>query len=195
MRKSKSFLSIVGTVAFFSTAVWAVTIEYPLADPFEYNREIGPVLIEHQSPVDIYVANVYDPMRWKDWLIKIWVPENTPDLFEIWVDYDNTPDHSNPIEVFPVPVAPLLGPSPFEGYKGFYANTWEQLWWQYGTNPVGSTLPHSWGNPAWVSFHFNVDQGVIDPIGLFIKDACIPEPTTMALLGLGALVLTRKHNA
>jgi hypothetical protein len=175
----------------FCTAVQASIVEYPLDDPFQYVREIGPDLITHNSPVDIYVANVEAPERWKDWKIVIWVPLAEPDLTSILVDYSNDSHHAigSELEVFPVTLAPYSGLTWEEQeYKGFYASTWLPRWEEFGTNPVGSGLPHAWGNPAWVSFHFDVG---VDPV-IYIKDACVPEPVTFVLLGLGAIVLRRR---
>jgi hypothetical protein len=192
MKRAAFVLFVFGVITLSCPLVQAVVVEFPLTEPFQYEREIGPVQIAHSSPVDIYVANVFDENRWKDWNIIIWVPLAHADLTHIMVDYDNSPDHTQPLEVFEVPMAVYAGPIYLgEEWKGFYANTWLAQWEQYGTNPVGSGLPHAWGNPAWVSFHFDVE---VDPF-IYIKDACIPEPTTICLLGLGALGLLRKRHA
>jgi len=189
MEKSSLVLPFVGVFILFNAAIQASIIEYPLDNPVQYVREIGPMQVSHSSPVDIYVANVLNEQRWKDWKIIIWVPLADPDLTQMQVDYDNTPDHSNPLEIFTVPLASYTGPINLgPDWKGFYADTWEQPWQQYGTNPVGSGLEHTWGNPAWVSFHFDVG---VDPF-IYIKDACIPEPATIALLAIGGLLVRFK---
>jgi hypothetical protein len=143
------------------------------------------------SDINIYVENVYDPDRWKDWYIEIWLPASAPDLTAISVDYDNSPDHSDPIEIFSVPLATLAGPGPWGLDKGFYADTWNPLWDEYGTTPVGSGGNHPWGNPAWVSFHFSIPDGT--PFGVYIYDECIPEPATLGLLLVGGIVLLRRR--
>jgi hypothetical protein len=126
----------------------------------------------------------------KDWKIIIWVPVGDDPLTAIQVDYSNDPLHSAGMELewFDVPLDPYADWTP-PGFKGFYADTWLSDWEEFGTNPVGSGLPHAWGNPMWVSFHFNVNA---DP-WIYIKDACLPEPATIALFGLGALSLLRRR--
>jgi hypothetical protein len=188
MKKHAVVFSLLCLSTIFCTAVGATIVEFPLSSPFQYEREIGPIQVQHDSPVDIYVANVYAPERWKDWKIVIWVPIDAPDVTMMQVDYSNDPLHIAELERFDVSLAAYTEPF-IPGWKGFYADTFlvGSQWEQFGTNPVGSG-PHAWGNPAWVSFHFDVN---VDPY-IYIKDACIPEPMTIMLLGLGALALRRR---
>ena len=190
MKKTLVVFSLLCLVTIFGTAARATIVEFPLDNPPQYEREIGPMIITHSSPVDIYVANIYDEQRWKDWSIIIGVLSGNDALTSIMVDYDNTSDHSQPLELFEVPLA-TYGTIEFSGqiYDGYYADTWLPQWEQFGTNPVGSTGPFAIGNPAWVSFHFDVN---VDPL-IVIKDACIPEPTTICLVGLGGLLLRKRR--
>jgi len=182
----KKFLvfTLLAVSLLYGSLAKAVEFEYLLDDPPSYERSIGPVWVAQHSPVDIYVQNILDPQRWKEWYIEIWIPETIDDLTCIDIDYDNTANHSDPLEVFSVPLAPLGGEPLFAGFKGFYADTFEEPWLEFGTTPVGSGGLHPWGNPEWVSFHINVTPDNT-PIAFYIDDFCIPEPATLLLLTLG----------
>jgi hypothetical protein len=193
MNKRVLFLLILGMIALFCSLVQANVIEFPMPNPPQYERNIGPMVLSEHSEIDIYIENIYDPDRIKDWTIAIWVPLSEPDITTIEVDYSNDPTHNVELERFSVTLADYVNLmwNNVE-YKGFYADTWASEWEQCGTNPVGSGLPHPWGNPMWVSFHFEVN---VDPI-LYIKDVCaIPEPASLCMLGLGTLCLLRKRRA
>jgi hypothetical protein len=188
MRKRVVVL-LLGVVLAFTSSSTRAAIELNLDRAYNFEWQ---GVVQHHSPVDIYVANNLDEQRWKDWSIIIGIlPGQTP-LTSIMVDYDNTSDHSQPIALFEVPLSPT-GQVEFLGvtYETYYADTWLAQWEQFGTNPVGSTGPFAIGNPAWVSFHFDVN---VDPL-VVIKDACIPEPATVSILGLGAVALLRKRSS
>jgi len=188
----RNVIVAVGLLLVVAGLAGASTIlEFPLNGVVDYDRVIGPDLYQANSQVDVYVENIFNPLRWKDWSIQIWVPQGAADLAVMRVDYDNTPNHSAPIDVFPVNLAPVAGPPPWQGFKGFYASTYEPAWENAGTTPEGSGGPHPWGNPMWVSFHIDVPQG---PFGLYIFDECIPEPATLAVLLIGGLLAVLKRS-
>jgi len=179
-------------ILMFASASQAAVVEHLLGEPKQYNLLIGPQLLAGSSLMEVYVENVFAPERWKDWDIEFWVSVSEGDIDSIVVKYDNSVDHSAPVETFSISLAPVGGDPPWPGMKGFYASTWEAAWEQYGTTPVGGQGSYPIGNPQWVSFH--VDRsGANGPLGYYIEDSCIPEPATIALIGLGALVtLTRR---
>ena len=165
-----------------------VEIEYPMGPEVEYTR-IFTENFPHSSQVSIWVENVPDPDRWKDWRIEIWLPEAAdPGALTIQVDYDDTWDHSQPIEIFPVVLGPAQVPAIWDFLPvGYYADTRELQWEGDGTVPVTEPGLHPWGNPWWVSFHFVLPEGI--PWGLHIYDECIPEPATLGFLVLAGLTL------
>jgi len=178
---------------------WAnVVLEYPLpqGDPV-YIRDIGPIEVTNHSLIEIYIENVLDEQRWKEWDFKIWVPEGTPAVTAMLVDYDNTVDHSNPSDFFGVSLAPIPETAMFGGepYDGYYADTTEDPWLGYGTTPVGSEGDYPFGNPMWVGFHVQVDVPDTTAVFFTVHDECIPEPATLSLLALGVVALLRKRKA
>ena len=186
--RKKAWVLAVAAIIFASYCcpTQAGVMEFPMPDPSTYHRVIGPAQEDDHSQVDMYVENHYDPLRWKEWYIEIWIPIEVPDMDIIQVDYDNTIDHSNPEVLFPVNLVPITGPPRWETYKGFSA--------QGATTPVGSGLPYDVGNPRWVSFHFYIDDGCTKPFGYYVDDWCIPEPATITLLGLAGIALLRKRS-
>lgn len=175
--------------------IMALTCSVVNAVPIELNPERALTfewqsIVHINSPVDLYVANHYDLNRYKDWKIMIGVPVGDTPVTQITVDYDNTDDHSAPFVIKTVDLA-SAGTADFAGetYNMYYASTWESQWEQFGTQAANGSdqFPYV-GNPAWVSFHFDVN---VDPL-VYIKDVCAPEPASMALLALGGLLLRRK---
>ena len=184
-------------VTFITAAASAATIMYPLDYPDQYEREIGPELLYEHSVVEHLIENVWDPTRWKEWYVEIWVADlpEIDDIEFIDVDY-RSPLLGDPFWIYNVPVTALDRPSPFPAefgpFKGFYADS-EEL--GLSTTPVNSGGPYPFGNPEWISFHFIIDVPEEDPYGWFLYDKCIPEPTSLILLGLGGLALIRKRKA
>ena len=197
MKQSRLLLFFLSLVLFLTAhAALGAEIIFPLEEPFQYTREIGPELFYEHSQVDIYIENVYDPLRWKQWYIEIWLPDYAGDLTEITVDYKLPGEPEILIPGVPVLALDREQPWPVEMVgvmKGFYADTWDPLWEQYMTSPVESGGPYPIGNPEWLSFHFFADLPVEDPFGLYVFDKCIPEPISLMLLGTGGLALLRRR--
>jgi len=194
MLKKFLLLSVV-VVCICAGIAQAIVIEHFLDVPPSYTRTIGPIVLTEHSETNIFVENILDDTRWKDWEFKIWVKDTGPVLTTMNVNYDLTANHSNPVALFPVNLVPLTEAPPFPGFKGFYASTFESGWEQYGTVLPGEPGLYPIGNPWWVSFHINVPDTYHDWLVYSIYDECVPEPATMCLLGLGGLALIRKRRA
>jgi len=181
----------------FVDSLFGIIIEYPLGEPPEYIRRIGPAEVNSASVVDIYVENILEPLRWKEWYIEIWTVESAGiDQLFMDVDYHLQPDRNDvPTWILDISLAqiqgdPIWGTAP-PGYEGFYADTQETPWEDYDTTPVGSGQGYDLGNPAWISWHFD---DLPDCSIYYICDKCIPEPATICLLGFaGFALIRRKH--
>ena len=102
-----------------------------------------------------------------------------------WVE-TNVPMH-------PDPLAPSIA-----GWNPFYADTEETPWFAYGTQSVGARLGRiDIGNPWFVQFVFDVDETIptLTPVFVSVLDGCIPEPLTLAMLGVAGLLLFRRRKA
>jgi len=165
-------------------------------NPSPYVVDVQQMAIYDHSAVDIYVENIEDPMRYKEWEFTVWIPEGYAPLTQLNIlDYelDNPPTL---VEIADVPMAPDPCAVSIPGYDAYYADTTEARWYEFGTQPIGEDWQRvDVGNPKWVSYHFDIDDNIpgSTPIYFSIHDVCIPEPMTLSLLGIGGLALLRRH--
>lgn len=146
--------------------------------------------VADHSIVDVFVENVLDPARYKDWDFKVWLPGGSPALAEIFsLEYDSG---SGGVDYGLVPMAYAPSDATIAGYDMYYASTFEAAWYAFGTQPVGSDLGRiDIGSPAWVNFHVDIDPSITAPIFFQVYDVSAPEPMSILLLGFGGLVLVR----
>lgn len=198
MRKGRVFFCFLVCFAVAANAFGTpLVLEHFLGENPGYVREIGPIDVETASPVDIYVENLLEPLRWKEWYIEIWLLDNAVFNPVMNVDYHLTQDRTDvPYWVYDVALIEITGddaawgPKP-AGMKGYYADSGVYGTANYiGTTPEGSGQGIEIGNPAWVSFHFNE---MPSPFIYYIYDECIPEPATMSLLVMGGMLLFLKR--
>ena len=198
----RKFLIVVLFFFSVSSLSLASTITIPLGDaadsnPDPYIVDVDQYWVTEHSAVDVLVENEYDVERWKDWTFTFWLPTGSPTLSAMTLEY--TDDEDNLVMQRTIPNVPMTQvASVIAGYDQYYASTFDAAWDEYGTVPVGGPGgPHDLaiGNPWWVNFHVDVDPSITDPIIFSIYDVCVPEPATMAFLGLGALAFMRRRKA
>jgi hypothetical protein len=185
-------------VFIYAVPSFAVVVTIELGSPFDTNPDLYIVDVQqleviNHSDIQLLIENIEDPLRWKDWELTVYVPEASDPLTHLDI-LDYRWGETSIIEIPDVPMEPNPDAIHIQGYDAYYADTSEALWYEYGTQPVGA----GWGrvdvgNPAWISFHFYVDVPDGTPVFISAYDVCIPEPTTIALLSLGALALIRKR--
>ena len=194
---------------------WSASVIIPLEpqhdldlDPSLYVIDIPAPGIEvtQHSVIDFFAANVYDEERYKNWALTVYIPtEYAADAMSIdylkywgesavpgggtilWESPDTIPFEKN-----------RPGIMVLDGFESFHADTLEDEWYDYGTQPVGATWggPRpAIGNPGWVSFQFDADVPDSNSVFISVHDECIPEPMTLTLLGLGGLALLRRRKA
>lgn len=191
--KKLLFMIILGVLSVPSLAGSQWFIE--LGSTFDSNSDLFVVdmfvvEVTNHSMVDVFVENVLDPARYKDWDFKVWLPGGSPALAEIFsLEYDVG---SGGVDYGAVPVLYDPGDTTIAGYDMYYASTFEATWYAFGTQPVGSGLGRiDIGSPAWVNFHIDIDPSITAPIFFQVYDVSAPEPMSILLLGFGGLVLVR----
>jgi len=153
-------------------------VENPYGDPLlrvdstYWSDEMGAPLLNHGvwalGQIDVYIPNRDIIDGWKDILLElVWKPGMLDDPF--------------------LPNQPNILVTPWDQMEASRVDT------DLGDGWVKSVYEITiWPNPAeeWIAIKGNI---LVD--GLVITTTCIPEPATIALLGLGALALLRKRKA
>jgi len=139
----------------------------------------------------------FDADRWKEIDVSFSIVRVDPGL-DAWaeVTYNwSTPEYSM---VFgDPPTSPPLPPLTPETEEAFIVRAeqfifeGEPLDWTFGSNFVADSIMIPDYNPQWVSidirgYNFEIVDGVID-------HRCVPEPATLAVLGLGGVALLRRR--
>ena len=193
-----SIFLLVAAISPASAVVVVIDMNHPLdTNPDPYIIDIEQMEILNHSAVELYIQNIEDPLRYKDWELTIYIPQGYQPLTQLDIIDYNAPNLPLYVEKYDVPLEGITSIIP--GYDAYHASTYEAQWNEYGTEVVGTggdRVPI--GNPAWISYHFYVDDNIPDttPIFISIYDECvIPEPGSIFLLGFGSLLLSRRRRA
>lgn len=117
----------------------AVIVTIELGSPFDtdpspYVVDVQQLRIDEHSAIDLFVQNIEDPMRWKDWELTVWVPQGSNPLTKL-----DTLDYKWGSYELDIPNVPMdLDPTAIQipGYNAYYADTKETKWYAYGTQPM-----------------------------------------------------------
>ena len=192
-----SFCLLIGVASPSFAGVITIGLNDPLdTNPDPYIVDIVQMPVTDHSAVELYIANIEDPLRYKEWEITVYIPQEYLPLTVLdIVDYENE-NPASYLEIYDVPMESVTSIIP--GYDAYHASTYEAAWYEYGTQPTGEDWGRvDVGNPAWISYHFDVDDAIPQSTAIFISihDECIPEPATICLFGLGGLLLRRRMKA
>lgn len=168
------------------------------------------------NPLDytIVVENELDPIRWKEFLYQLTIVQYNPEdyVMDFHIDFSTTnpawyEDPQQPqflCEAYwQTLIAGTPNPAPASwtvvGYPGnnskapispvlALAGPQIDQWIDLMLPPFDGTKYYDW-NPQWVSLEFSGYGFAVD---YDFTDWCIPEPASLALLGIGAVTLLRR---
>lgn len=170
------------------------------------NHAEGTVTLE--APPDDYiimVENVLDYCNWKEWIITYtFTPTDEDWLADLHVDYAfQVPGEDPPLfDHLTIGTDTAFWQTAYftESSEPPPPDTWTAVGYPFSIGEplkvdpsqadlVINTDPFCY-NPEWVSLEF---EGGNVQVGYTFYDWCIPEPTTLALLALGSLLVARRR--
>jgi hypothetical protein len=179
------------------------TVPLPAPNPNYTNTDSGTVLLTGNA-YNVIVQNEYNLLHWKEWLIHYditIVDPQLPYLVDLHIDY------CHPVAGTPYYQWDQMGIQNafWQTYYGKDTSPMPLSWTAAGyplalpgpplrvnpqqANLVVDTSPFTY-NPEWVSLHF---EGINATVQYSFFDWCIPEPATLALLGMGASAMLRRR--